>query len=136
MRTYHHGGHTLMRTYHHGGHTLMSKTQHTTMRPRVLSWARSGVVANTQTGYIVASLAWVQFPQQGINSCYGTRFSKTLDLTLTVTLTLMPTTEKCSLMLMIRVFRSRSDRSPQRLLLSLDRALVPVVSSGPCRQRQ
>ena len=31
-------------------------------------------------------------------------------------------------------FRTRSDHSPLRLLLSLDRALVPMVSSGPCRQ--
>ena len=32
--------------------------------------------------------------------------------------------------------RSRSDHSPLRLMLSLDRALVPMVSSDPCKQRQ
>ena len=37
-------------------------------------------------------------------------------------------------MLMIRVFRTRSGHSPLRLLLSLDRASVPMVSSGPCKQ--
>ena len=31
---------------------------------------------------------------------------------------------------------SRNDHSPLRLLLSVDRALVPMVTSGPCRQRQ
>ena len=45
------------------------------------------------------------------------------------------TTGRCSLMLMMRVFWSRSDHSPLRLLLSMDQALVPMVSSGPCRQR-
>ena len=46
-----------------GGCTLMSET-HTTHHdaPDILSWARSGIVANTQTGYIVASLAWVGVP--------------------------------------------------------------------------
>ena len=39
------------------------------------------------------------------------------------------------MMLLLRVFLSRSDHSPLRLLLSLDRALVPMVSSGPCRHK-
>ena len=51
------------------------------MHPRVLSQAQSVAVANTQTGYIVASRAWFR-------TLLRARFSKQLDVTLTVPLTL------------------------------------------------
>ena len=50
--------------------------------PKISSWAQSGTVSKPQTGYIVASLAWV-----GIPLCDS--FLQKLDLTLTtLTLTL------------------------------------------------
>ena len=47
----------------------MADETHKTHRdaPKILSWARSGAVAKLQTGYIMASLAWVRI-------CSGTPF--------------------------------------------------------------
>ena len=43
---------------------------------------------------------------------------------------------RCSLIIMMRMLRSRSAHSRLRLVLYLDRALVPMVLSGSCRQRK
>ena len=74
---------TLMQaiTADDGGRTLMSET-HTTHHdaPRFLSWAWSSAVAKPQTGYIVASLAWVRVPLWALVS------RGKIDVTPTVTL--------------------------------------------------
>ena len=70
----------LTLTADNGGRTLMSEihtTHHDT--PKLLSWARSGAVATTQNGFIMASLAWVRIP-------LWDSFRKKVDLTLTLTL--------------------------------------------------
>ena len=74
--------HTPRRTHFYVGPSLAQWG----FMPRGLSWARSDAVGKPQTGYIVASLAWVR-----ILLCDTPEMGLTATLTVTVTATVTAT---------------------------------------------